>query len=379
MEHHLARDLLEGYVEDSLEPETKSLLEAHLDTCEECRSIVDAAEPPIELRPDLPTPADEWDEKRMRKTIRRTLGRLVFDAISIWIIGAIVLWIVSFLAIQPLLIDRGDRIREAFTATWDLPMLTTPGATIEGWRNDSTLFGRELSVDVGRYLGSRTEDLGTYETDLGIWRFSQSHGAALSPPYFGSESRRFQPDRIPDDTVATVELHWWENPLTISQAEALRPDNAVAWLLWAGFDVSPALPGDAEQYLYDSDRLLGYDTCGQLFEDFDDTYWGAGSSAGSGTSNCHYLGTGSVTEALAQVRRATANLAGSEAIVESLSTPPQAALQSIEAVAAWLADNEPRVGSLVLTGPTENIADIVEASGAEDAVLLDVDFWNWEG
>ena len=42
VEHHLARDLLEGYVENSLEAETRSQLEAHLATCEECRNILDS-------------------------------------------------------------------------------------------------------------------------------------------------------------------------------------------------------------------------------------------------------------------------------------------------------------------------------------------------
>ena len=126
MEHHLARDLLEGYVENSLEPETRSQLEAHLATCETCRSILDANEAPVAL-PSLAKPENDWDEKRMRKTVRRTLFRLVFDALSIWIIGFIVLTIVSSFALQPLLINRGDRSRTSAIATWDLAIMTTPG------------------------------------------------------------------------------------------------------------------------------------------------------------------------------------------------------------------------------------------------------------
>ncbi len=152
MEHHLARDLLEGYVENSLEPETRSQLEAHLAACEECRGILAANEAPVAL-PDAAEPGRDWDEKRMRKTVRRTLFRLVFDALSIWIIGFVVLTIVSSFAIQPLLINRGDRSRTSAIATWDLAIMTTPGATIDGWRNDATLFGRENSVDVGLYTG----------------------------------------------------------------------------------------------------------------------------------------------------------------------------------------------------------------------------------
>ncbi len=222
MEHHIARDLLESYVDETLEPETRSLLEEHLETCTDCREILQAAAPPVDLLP-AGEPATTWDEKRMRKTIRRTIGRLVFDAISIWIIAAIVLTIASNAAIQPLLVNRGDRVRAAAIATWDLAVMTTPGASLDGWRIDSTFFGRRLSVDVIRPIGSDVESLGSYETDLGIWRFRGARGAPIQPLFVEGTSRTFVPERLPDDTVTTVELQWWTDPPTVAQAEALRP------------------------------------------------------------------------------------------------------------------------------------------------------------
>ena len=379
MEHHLARDLLEGYVDDSLEPETRSQLEAHLATCEECRSILEAAEAPVAL-PVGQTPESNWDEKRMRKTIRRTLFRLVFDALSIWIIGFIVLWIVSALAIQPLLVNRGDRSRAAAIATWDLAIMTTPGATIDGWQNDATLFGREISVDVGLYTGQDLRPLGTYQTELGVWRFKNATGGTIQP-FLETGSHTFQPDRLPEDTVATVALSWWDKPITLAQAAAIQPDTEEAWLLWVGFSVAPAFPPGTAPFPADPDYVLGYNPCGEpVFTDYESNYFSSGSSGGGGNfSSCLFLDQATVEQSITSLRRATANLAGQAFLVDALENSSTSALRNIETVWTWLAGNEPQVVTLVITGPSQTISDIVASSGAEGASLLEIDFWNWEG
>jgi hypothetical protein len=380
VEHHLARDLLEGYVEKSLEPETSALLEAHLATCEECRNILEGAEKPVALAPAegqaLPP---NWDETRLRRTIRRTLGRLVFDVISIWVIGFVVLTIVSGFAIQPLLVNRGDRVRAAAIATWDLAVMTTPGASVEGWRVDATLIGKELGIDVVRPIGSNVEPLGTYETDLGIWRFRGVNGQPIRPLFVEGVSRTFVPDRLPEDTVATVELQWWTNPISVAEAEALRPLEGEAQLVWAGFGLDAAFPHDPNRFPGNLDYVLGYHACAApQYLQFEDSYFSSGSAAGGGTLGC-YPSDESVANALTQTRRAVDNLVSNGFLVEGLSTSSTASLRNIKTVGAWLRDHEPPVVSMVITGPTENIARLIETAQPEAAIQLDVDFWNWEG
>lgn len=380
VEHHIARDLLQGYVEETLEAETAQLLESHLEACEECRRILDAAETPLDL-PSTAAPEAVWNEKRLRKTIRRTIGRLIFDTLSIWIIGATLLIVASNAAIQPLLIARGDRVRAAALATWDLAVMTTPGASLDGWRIDSTLFGRELTVDVVRPIGSDVRSLGTYETDLGFRRFRGARGAPIQALFVEGTSRAFAPDRLPTDTVTTVELQWWTNPISVAQAEALRPREGEARLVWAGFDVTGALPVNPGQPgdFVDPGNALGYHACVKpVYLDLEDGYFESGSSGGSGTLGC-FNENETVNNALNQVRRAVSNLASHAFLTEALSHSPVASLRNVTAVDEWLRDTEPKVVSLVVTGPTENVARLVESSGADAAIQLDVDFWNWEG
>ena len=315
----------------------------------------------------------------MRKTVRRTLFRLVFDAISIWIIGFVVFTIVSGFAIQPLLINRGERVRATAIATWDLAVMTTPGASVDGWRIDSTPFGKELTIDVTRPIGSDVDPLATYETDLGIWHFGGANGAPVNPLFVEGVTRSFVPDRLPEDTVATVELQWWTNPITVAEAEALRPMQGEARLVWAGFSVEAALLAYPNRFPGDPDYVLGYHACVvPVYLMNDDAYFSSGSSGGGGTLGC-FSSEESVGNALTQTRRAVDNLVSNSFLVEGLSTSSLASLRDITTVGAWLKDHEPPVVSMVITGPTENIARLIEKARPDAAIQLDVDFWNWEG
>ncbi len=125
--------------------------------------------------------------------------------------------------------------------------------------------------------------------------------------------------------------------------------------------------------------MLGYHACVKPeYLQYDDSYFRSGSSGGGGTLGCHQ-DEESVSNALTQTRRAVANLASRGFLAEGLSHSSVASLRNISTVGAWLELNEPRVVSMVVTGPTGSVARIVEASGADAAIQLDVDFWNWEG
>lgn len=377
MEHHVARDLLGPYVEDDLEADTKAELEQHLEECDECRALVEETEAPVDLTSAVFEGDLAWDEKRMRKTVRSTLLRVVSGVVSIWIIGLIVVSAVSAFAFQPLVIDRGDRARTAGIATWDLPVLVTPGASVDTWTTDATLFGRDLRVELVRLVGSEPQPLGVFETDLGVFRFSE-RGVNAVNPYVGGSSRRFVPDRLPEGTVVTVQLLWLDRPISVAEAQALVPDQTEAALLWAGFDVSPALPPGLDRFPGDPGLMLGYHTCETpAILDLEGPFFSSGFAMSGGNVTGCFFQPPSVAHALEQTRRATTNLASDADLIEALQASSTESLQNIENVAAWLADNQPTVTALVITGPTANVTHIVETSGADDAVQLDVDFWNW--
>ena len=377
MEHHVARDLLTAYMEDDLEAVTKIELEQHLEECDECRALLDAPEPPVDLTSAAVEQGLVWDEKRMRKTVRRTLLRVVSGVISLWIIGFVVIAIVSAFAFQPLVIDRGDRARKAGIATWDLPVLLTPGASVDRWTTDATLFGRDLTVELVRFVGSEPQPLGVFETDLGVFSFSE-RGVNAVNPYVGGDSRRFVPDRLPEGTVVTVQLLWLDQPISVAEAQALTPDPAEAAVLWAGFDVSPALPERPDRFPGDPGSTLGYHTCETpAILDLGGSFFSSGFAMSGGNVTGCFFQPPRVAHALEQTRRATTNLASDADLIKALQASPSESLQNIENVATWLADNQPTVTALVITGPTANVTHIVETSGADDAIQLDVDFWNW--
>ena len=256
-------------------------------------------------------------------------------------------------------------------------MLVTPGASVDRWTADATLFGRDLSVKLVRFVGSEPRPLGVFETDLGLFSFSQ-RGANPVNPYVGGSSRKFVPQRLPAGTVVTVQLLWFDQPLSVEDAEALIPDPEQATVLWAGFDVSPALGGHLDGFPGDPGAVLGYHTCeAPRILDLGGSFFSVGSAMSSGTVTGCFFQPASVAHALSQTRRATLNLASNADLIEALEDSSLESLQNVADVAVWLGDNQPGVASLVVTGPTNNVARILEASGADEAVQLDVDFWNW--
>ncbi len=125
--------------------------------------------------------------------------------------------------------------------------------------------------------------------------------------------------------------------------------------------------------------MLGYHACEtNQFLAMEDSSFTSGSSGGAGRVGC-FPEQETVSNALAQTRRAVDNLASHRFLADGISRSATVSLQNIERVAAWLAVQDPAVVSLVVTGPTENVIRLIEAANPDGAIQLDVDFWNWEG
>ncbi|TVP70661.1 MAG: hypothetical protein EA340_05520 [Nitriliruptor sp.] len=128
--------------------------------------------------------------------------------------------------------------------------------------------------------------------------------------------------------------------------------------------------------------VRGYSTCGQGADDILEVV-DLGSSlfgGGFGTSGSFRIlppPEDGVDHALEQVRRATDNLARSGWLDdEPLFTdgPVDGPLSDIDAVNRRLQEREPEIVTVVLTGPTPALAEIVAASEPDTADLLELDF-----
>jgi hypothetical protein len=62
---------------------------------------------------------------------------------------------------------------------------------------------------------------------------------------------------------------------------------------------------------------------------------------------------------------------------EAIEDQPSAA--TLEEARDYLDGNDPGVVAMVVTGPTELVRQFVFDAGAGSAIVMGVDFWNWNG
>ncbi|MCC5949401.1 MAG: zf-HC2 domain-containing protein [Nitriliruptoraceae bacterium] len=366
---------LAGHLEDQLPAEESARIDEHLDGCARCVAALDALESPAVLPRTEAADASEVDARWMRRSVRRTLLRTALNAAGLLLIGALGLQLLGALVFNPLFVERGDRVAQSVTASIDLPIMTIPGAEIRDVRSNPGILRRTTVVDVERPVGARAVRLGDYEARIGPVGMSPSAGpptlVGFGPRLSEQPTDRsvvaFEPERLGEGTAVTVQLAW-EDGRTPDEANAVADAADDLALLWVGFGTpgsAPAIPGGH----------LGYGACHTVSPFIEETLTSGFVTGGFGTSGGFRAfppepGNGA-QHALEQLRRATTNLAATGWLDTGTGEGP---LDDVAATATWLEDNDPDVLSVVLTGPTQAVAAAVEASDADTAGLLEVDF-----
>lgn len=359
MSHDQIRDLLERYVDETLDRETRRQVEAHLAGCEECRAILEGV-PAVGLGDVAAT----WDERGMRRAVRRSMLRVAADAVLLLFVGWLVAWILSLLILQPFILNRGDRAVAATIATVDAAIMLNPGVTVEEYSYRSGMAARLTEVDLALPVGSAMESLGTIDSRIGLLAFGDVEGGLLFPYLSEGADRGGGEERLAAvgaGTVATVDL-WFERTLEPAAAQAIVDSEADVSVVWAGFDVAGAEDGSDLA----PGGVLGYGTCGGFPITVSDA---AGSSGGgSGTA---LGGPASVTDALDETRRAIGSLLEHPDLLAGLGA-------SVDDASSALARLEqPQVAELVVTGPTPEILRFIDEAQPDGVSVIEVEFINW--
>jgi hypothetical protein len=358
MSHEEIQELLEGYVDETLNRESRRQVEAHLADCEECRAILGGI-PPVELG-DV---AAMWDERAMRRAIRRSMLRVAADVLLLLFVAWVAAWMLSLLIVQPFILNRGDRAVAATIATVDVAIMLNPGATFEEYSYRSGMAARFTEIDLALPVGSAMKSLGTIDSRIGLFGFGDLEGGRLFPILDDAPDRGGGEERlgaVGAGTVATVDL-WFEPTLDPAAAQAIVDSEADVSVVWAGFEVAGEEGSDLAP-----GGILGYGTCGSFPMTVSDA---AGSSGGgSGTA---LGGSASVTDALDETRRAIGSLSEHPDLLAGLGA-------SVDDASGALARLEqPEVAQLVVTGPTPELIRFIDEAEPEAVSIIEIEFINW--
>jgi hypothetical protein len=379
---------LRGHLDGSLAADVERRVADHLEVCDSCVARLDGFEAgPVLRLSSTAHDAPEWDERRARRSIRRTLLRTAVTAALLLVLGAIVLQLIGFYVLQPLLVDRGERVQRSVVATIDLPVMTNPGAEMRQVVSNPDIVRRTTEVEFERPVGARMIPLGWLTTRLGPVGMTTPFGPPSEATYGLLRDRDgsqvgpsdvsllpFQPERLGSGTAVTVEMGFVP-PIDRQDAQAVTAGRDDVALLWVGFAVPDTIGEPGAGSLRDPadaghERPLGYSACGVIPEFLrnDAPRWG-GFGGGGGFRTWEARDAG-VEHALGELRRATANLA-------AIGWPDadwESSLQDLDATADALAAGDPRVTTLVVTGPLDAVAEVVEAADPASTLLLEVDF-----
>ncbi|HEY6629191.1 MAG TPA: zf-HC2 domain-containing protein [Acidimicrobiia bacterium] len=357
MTHEEIQDLLEGYVDETLDRATRREVDAHLATCDECRAILEGVAP-LDLGGIDPT---AWTPRDMRRAVRRSMFRVAVDVVLLFIAVILVAWLVSLTLIHPLIINRGGRAEAATVATADLAVMLNPGATLTEYGYQTHFLSRTSEVTMAMPVGTSTQELGSLESMIGPLAFGDASGGSLFPFLFVYDEAiggQDQLEAVDDGTVATVALGF-ETPLTMGQANELLESDADVRVVWAGFEV-----GDGSGL--SSTGVLGYGTCGTPSIEVSGAIGASGGGSGSWSGE-----QASIDDALAETLRAVRNLIDHPELLDGIDVTAEEA----ESVLVELGD--PQVASLVVTGPTKEIVAFIEEAAPDVVNVLALDFTNW--
>lgn len=371
MTHSEIQDLLEAYVDDALDRPTRKLVESHVSGCEECQAILDDV-----AEVDLSgLSGGVVDKKLLKRSVRKAMRRTIADAVLVLVAGWIIVWFIGAALLQPLVVNRSGRAASAARATIDTAIMLNPGVTITDVQIDSNWLSRLVTAEVGMAVGTSTKPAGTIASRIGAFTFGGepgSGGGFFSYVNNASSTTIDGPGlmRLGDATVATVQVQF-EKPISLAEAQQFADSPASdVRVVWAGFPTSDGWsdPGKADGL---GMGLLGYATCGTSFPEED--FFGATSASFSGNG---MLEPASIQGALDQVRRSLVNLEASPAVSDIATFSPNGSGE-VRAAAEHMASEDPGVVSLVVTGPSVEIAGFLKEAGVPIAVLLGVDFYNW--
>ena len=364
MNHEEAQELLEDYVDERLDRPVRDQLEKHLDGCSECRAILDGVAP-VDLGP---LGSVDLDERTMRRSVRRALWRTVIDAAGMLVLLVVGLWVISNFVVHPLLMDRGGRAAAVARATYDVAGMFNRGAFVDDFTIDPGVFDRTFTATVQMPVGAGRADLGTVSSRIGLF----GSGGDTIWPFVDSEPRAGAVQDVLSGlgggTVATVSVDFYP-AISVDQAQMLaeHPGSDVS-VVWAGFLLSEAAP---EVAATDPLRMLGYSTCVGTDQIPPSVFTGSSASAGGSFG----VPGPSVGNALQEVRRAISHLAENPDVAARLLGG--GVEESVRRVAAYLADTDPQVETLVVTGPTDEILKFFDQADTKDGRVLAVDFYNW--
>lgn len=367
MTHEQVQDLLEAYVDETLERATRAEVDHHLRDCDECRTILEGV-PAVQLQLAAP---GQFDERAMRKAVRTTLVRLAADVVMIVVVGFLVVMLLSWLVFQPFLINRGGRAAAATQATEDLAVMYNPGAVLTDRLHSSGIVSRTSEATVAYPVGTEMVELGTLRTKIGLLSFGAAEGGSVFP-YLASSGADApageiaeQLMQVGDGTVTTVELHF-DPPVSLARARELADSPLDVRVVWAGFATSDNEPRGIG---LEPDGVVGYDMCD--YRDSDPDLLAAPSGGGSGGV---FTQAPSVERALDATRAAIANLLSHPELVDGIRSG--VSLESVTAAGDYLA-GDPGVRTLVVTGPTPEVRRFITEAAPTYAGVRGIDFSNW--
>jgi hypothetical protein len=294
----------------------------------------------------------------------------VIDAAVMLVLLVVGLWVISNFVVHPLLMNRSGRAAATARATYDVASLFNKGVVVDDFTIDPGAFDRTFTATVQMPVGAGMADLGIVSSRIGlfgsggetIWPFVDSDSG------FGGVAAQEVLGRLGGGAVATVSVRFYE-PISVDQAQLLAdsPGSDVS-VVWAGFLLSEAEPAVAAQ---DPLRMLGYSTCVGIDQIPSSVFVGTSASAGGNFG----LTSPSVRNALQEVRRSINHLAENPNVAAQLFDGANSG--QFQRVAAYLADTDPQVETLVVTGPTDEILKFFEQADTKDGRVLAVDFYNW--
>ena len=307
MTHDEIQDLLEGYVDETLDRATRREVDAHLATCDECREILEgvAAVDLGVIEPSSWTPAD------MRRAVRRSMFRVAVDVVLLVIAATLVAWLVSLTLIHPLIINRERPSRSGHHRHCRSGRhVQSRGERRRNTWYQSHLLSRTSEVTVSMPVGALPREIGSIESTIGPLAFGDANGGMLFPYLSGLEEAIGGQDRLEavgDGTVATV-LMGFETPLDMEAAGELLESDADVRVVWAGFAVG-------ESSGLSSAGVLGYGTCGSPSMEL------SGAIGASGGGSGGFFGEpASIDDALAETRRAVDNLIDHPDLLEGIGS-----------------------------------------------------------